>query len=69
MSGREKTYSADSIKGEQISRIEHTLREVEQQGQRFMLLAETLRAQVDELKNGPPQPDEPITDWSFVRGW
>ncbi|MCF8025830.1 MAG: hypothetical protein K9K82_10135 [Desulfobacteraceae bacterium] len=54
---------------EQISRIEHTLREVEQQGQRFMMLAETLRAQVNELKNGPPKIDEPITDWSFVKEW
>ena len=58
-----------SDNSEKIARIEHTLREVEQQGRRFMLLAETLRAQVDELKNGPVAPEEPITDWSFVREW
>ncbi|MCF8094442.1 MAG: hypothetical protein K9J79_03685 [Desulfobacteraceae bacterium] len=64
MSDKTASYTA-----EQISQIEHTLREVEQQGHRCIMLAQTLKAQLDELKYGPPSPEEPITDWSFVRNW
>jgi len=60
----------DYDRDERIARIEATLQEVEQQSQRFLLLADTLRAQVKELKEGSVQPWQKITDWKgFTKDW
>ena len=63
-------HSPAQDRDERIARIEATLQEVEQQSQRFMLLADTLRAQVKELKEGPARPREPIKNWKgFTKNW
>jgi len=63
-------HSSAQDRDERIARIEATLQEVEQQSQRFLLLADTLRAQVKELKEGPVQPRQKITDWKgFTKDW
>lgn len=63
-------HSTTCDRDERIARIEATLQEVEQQSQRFLLLADTLRAQVKELKEGPAQPRQKITDWKgFTKDW
>jgi len=55
---------------EQIMRIEQTLKQAEEQAQRFLMLTESLRAQVHALKHGGAQePKEKITNWDFVMDW
>jgi hypothetical protein len=58
------------VRDEQIMRIEQTLQQAEEQAQRFLMLTESLRAQVHALKHGGVQePKEKITDWNFVMDW
>lgn len=48
---------------EQISRMEATIRDLEDTGHRSLLLARDLRRQVETLKNGPAEPKAQIKDW------
>lgn len=69
MSGHNKTPQPDP-RDEKIAAIEQMLREVEQQGQRFVLLAASLRRQVNDLAAGKTTPaKEQIRDWSCVDDW
>jgi hypothetical protein len=54
---------------EQIMRIEQTLKQAEEQAQRFLMLTETLKAQVYELRHGQQEPKKKIENWDFVMDW
>ena len=65
-----KTKWVEPALVEQISKIERTLQEVRDQGQRFLMLADTLEAQVYELKRGPAKPPKPTEKWEgLTKEW
>ena len=54
---------------DQLARLEQTLSHAEDLIQQFAATADSLRRQINVLKNGRSIPKKKIRDWSFTETW